>query len=173
MSRTFISAQFFSPAMVQKTVLENVKDVIAASSSALEAAKNEIIWILPPQMLALADQFGLTNKTKSFIEKGGHVCGITQISGAYLRFVQALLDIGENIRHVNEYQGEFMLVVDKRESISSIPQQNLDLDNISLNDQIVGFWTDDLTYADYLVTSFEAVWTTAIDANNRMREILE
>jgi hypothetical protein len=159
--------------MVHKTILESVKDIIAASLTVVESAKNEIIWLLPPQMLAFAGQFGLTNKSKVLIEKGGRVRGITQISETDLRVVRELLDIGEDVRHVDEYQGEFMVVVDKTECISSIPQQSVNIGDLSLDDRVVGFWTDEPTYTEYLITTFEAAWKEAIDAKKRIEELLQ
>jgi hypothetical protein len=157
--------------MAHKTILENVKDVIAAGSSVVESAENEIMWLLPPQMMVFAGQYGLTNKSKALIEKGGRVRGITQISGIYLHVVRELLDIGEDVRHVDQYRGEFMLVVDKRESISSVPQHIVDIGDLSLDDPVVGFWTDEPSYAEYLTTTFEAAWKEAVDANKRIHEL--
>jgi len=157
--------------MVHKTILENVKDIIAAGSMVVESAKNEIIWLLSPQMLVLASQFGLPNKSKVLIEKGGRVRGITQISETDLRVVRELLDIGEDVRHVDQYRGEFMVVVDKTECISSIPQQSVNIGDLSLDDRVVGFWTDEPTYAEYLITTFEAAWKEAVDAKKRLEEL--
>jgi hypothetical protein len=159
--------------MVHKTLLKDVRDVIAASLSLLESAENDVIWLLPPQMLAFASQFGLTNQAKALIEKGGRVRGITEVSGTDLRVVRELLDVGEDVRHVDQYRGELMLVVDKRESISSISQQSVDIGDLSLDDRVVVFWTDDLSYAEYLFTTFEAAWKGAVDANKRINELLE
>jgi hypothetical protein len=159
--------------MAHKTILENVKDVIAAGSSVVESARSEIIWILPPQMMVFAGQFGLTDKSKMLIEKGGRVRGITQISVTYLNVVRDLLDIGEDVRHVDQYRGEFMLVVDRRESISSVPQHAVDIGDLSLDDRVVGFWTDDPSYSEYLITTFEAAWEESVDANKRIEELLE
>lgn len=88
-----------------KTILENIKDVIAASSTLLESAQNEIIYLLPPQMLALAGQFSLTNKSKALIEKGRRVKGVTQKSETDVAVVRELLAIGEDVRHVDQYRG--------------------------------------------------------------------
>jgi hypothetical protein len=172
MSRGFIKLKVLFLAMVYKTILENVKDVIAAGSSVVESATNEIIWLLPLQMLVFARQFGLTDKSKVLIERGGRVRGITQISETYLRVMRELLDIGEDVRHVDQYRGEFMLVVDKRESISSIPQQIVDIGDLSLDERVVAFWTDDPSYAEYLTTTFEASWKEAVDATKHIEELL-
>ncbi len=159
--------------MVNKTILENVKDVIAAGLTIGESARNELIWSPPPQMLIFAGQYGLTNQSKELIEKGGHVRGITQISRTYLDPVRKLLDIGEDIRHVNQYRGVFMLVADTRESISSIPQQTVNVGDVSLDNRVVAFWTDEPSYAAYLTTSFEAAWKEAVDAKKRIQELVE
>jgi len=63
--------------MVNKTILENVKDVIATGLGVVESAKSDIIWLLPPQMLVFAGQFGLTKKiagadTKRRTRTGNH-----------------------------------------------------------------------------------------------------
>jgi len=159
--------------MGHKTILETVKDVIAAGSTVVESAQNEIMWLLPPQMLVFASQFGLTDKSKELIKKGGRVRGITQISGTYVRVVGELLDIGEDVRHVDQYRGEFMLVVDQRESISSVPQHAVDIEDLSLDDRVVGFWSDEPSYAEYLAATFEGAWNDAVDANKRIQELLE
>lgn len=154
--------------MASGTIIESVKDALAVGSNIIESAKNEIIWLLPPEMLIFAAQYGLTDKAKMLIEKGGHVQGITQISDTYGDVVRELVDIGEKVRHVDQYQGTFMLVGDKKESISSI---NRNVEDLSLDDPIVAFWTDDQAYADYLVAAFEAAWNEAVDAEKRLREL--
>jgi hypothetical protein len=63
--------------MLNKTILENVKDVIATGLGVVESAKSDIIWLLPPRMLVFAGQFGLTKKSQALIQKGGRVRGIT------------------------------------------------------------------------------------------------
>jgi hypothetical protein len=119
-------------------------------------------------MLVFAAQFGLTEKSKALIEKGGRVRGITQISGPYKSVVSELLDIGEDVRHFDQYRGAFILVADNGQSISSI---NVNSEDLSLDDSVVAFWTDEPTYADYLITTFEAAWKEAVDAKKRLQEL--
>jgi hypothetical protein len=159
--------------MANKTILENVKDAIAAGAAIVESAKNEIVWVLPPQALVLAAQYGLSEKSKILIEEGGHVRGITDISSPYISVVRQLLDIGEEVRHLDRYQGEFMLVADQRDSLSSLAQQTADLRDLALDDRIAAFWTDDPSYAEYLVTTFETVWKDAVDAKKQIEQLLE
>ena len=159
--------------MANKTILENVKDAIAASAVIVESAKNEIVWILPPQALVFAAQYGLTDKSEMLIEEGGHVRGITDISSPYTSVVRELLDIGEQVRHLHRYQGEFMLIADQTDSLSSLALQKADLRDLALDDHIAAFWTDDPSYTEYLMTTFEAVWKDAVDAKKHIEQLLE
>jgi hypothetical protein len=61
-----------------------------------------------------------------------------------------------------------MLVGDKKESISAI---YLDLEELSLDDELRAFWTDNEAYADYLMSAFEFEWNNAVDANKRLLEL--
>jgi hypothetical protein len=154
--------------MAEKIIIESVKDALAVGSSIIESAKNEIVWLLPPEMLIFSDQFGLTNKFQTLIENGGRVRGITKITSVYSKVIQRLVDIGEEIRHVDRYQGAFMVVGDKKESISSI---YLDLEGLSLDDALRAFWTDNQSYTDYLMSTFDFEWNGALDAKKILLEL--
>ena len=154
--------------MAKGTIIESVKDALAVGSNIIESAKSEIVWLLPPEMLIFASQFGLTDKCKTLIENGGRVRGITRVTKTYAKVTGELLDIGEEVRHVDRYQGAFMLVGDKKESISSI---YLDLKALSLDEQLRAFWTDNLAYADYLMSTFEFEWESAVDAKKILQEL--
>jgi hypothetical protein len=71
-------------------------------------------------MLFYASAYGLNEREKMFIQKGGLVRGVTDISYSYIDAVRERLDIGEETRHYGQYEGVIFLVGDKRESISSI-----------------------------------------------------
>ncbi len=154
--------------MAKGIIIESVKDALAAGSNIIESAEKEVVWLLEPAMLALSFQFGIPNKSKMLIEKGGRVRGITKISGTSLDVARRLMDNGEEVRHIDQYQGAFMLVGDKKESISSI---NVNMVDVSLDDPLVAFWTDDQAYADFLIATFETAWNEAVDAEKRAREL--
>ena len=78
------------------------------------------------------------------------------------------LDNGEEVRHIDQFRGAFMLVADKKESISSI---NVNTEDLSLDDPVVAFWTDDQAYVDFLIDTFEAEWNEAVDAEKRLQEL--
>jgi hypothetical protein len=154
--------------MARGIIIESVKDALAAGSNIIESAEKEVVWVLEPSILALSFQFGIPNKSKMLIEKGGRVRGITKISGSSLDVARKLLDNGEDVRHVDQYQGALMLLGDKKESISSI---SVDTGDLSLDDPLVAFWTDDRSYAKFLIATFEAEWNKGVDAEKRLREL--
>ena len=153
--------------MAERIVIESVRDALAVGSNIIEAAEKEVVWLLEPAILGLSFQFSIPKKSKMLIEKGGRVRGITKISGTSLDIVRKLLDNGEELRHIDQYQGAFMLIGDKKQSISSI---NVNTE-FGLDDPIVAFWTDDQAYADFLAATFEAAWNEAVDAEKRVREL--
>jgi hypothetical protein len=116
-------------------------------------------------MLVMGAQYNVGSK--DLIQKGGRVRGITTISSPYVKTVSELLDAGVDVRHIENYTGSFMLVADNSQSISSI---HLDVQDLSIDDKIVAFWTDDPDYAGYLLSSFETVWAEATDAKKRISE---
>ena len=154
--------------MAKGIIIESVKGALAAGSNILESAEKEVVWLLEPAILALSFQFDIPNKSKMLIEKGGRVRGITKISGTSFDVARRLLDNGEELRLIDQYQGAFMLVGDKKESISSI---NVNMEDVSIDDPLVAFWTDDPSYAEYLISTFEAVWNEAVDAEKRLQEL--
>ena len=129
--------------MVTETIVESVKDAIAVASTIVESAEKEIAWLLPAPMLVMAAQYNV--QSKSLIQKGGKVRGITTISSRYVETVSKLLESGVDVRHTQNYTGSFMVVADKSQSVSAI---YLNVEDISLDDKIVAFWTDDPDYAD-------------------------
>jgi len=154
--------------MAKGIIIESVKDALAAGSNIIQSAEKEGMWLLEPAILALSFQFGIPNKTKMLIENGGRVRGITKISESSLDVARKLLDNGEEVRHIDQYEGAFMLIGDKKESISSINVNNVD---VSLDDPLVAFLTDDPAYTEFLIATFEAAWSEGVDAEKRLREL--
>jgi len=168
MSRGFINSKVFFLAMVNETIIENVKDAVAVASAIVESAQKEVIWILPSYVLWLGAHYGLNEMAKKLIEKGGRVRGIIEDSDTHFGVVPEHLNNGEDVRLFDQYRGTFMLVADKRESISSI---NVKANDLSLDDRIVAFWTENQAYADFLVAMFEAEWKETVDAEKRRQEL--
>jgi len=156
--------------MTSGTIIESVKDAIAVASTILEFAEKEVCWLVPAPLLVLAAHFNLNDKSRVLMQKGGHERGITEISPLYVELVSELIDIGINVRHVEHYSGAFMVVGDGRQSISAI---DVNVEDLSLDDKIVAFWTENPDYAAYLLSSFDKTWAEATDAQKRIQELSE
>ncbi len=156
--------------MADGTIITSVTDTLAVCSSIIESAKNEVIYISPPSLLVLSSEFSLAEKTKQFIQRGGRVRGIADFSYPYIETMRESLNNGEEVRHFSEYLGIFMLVGDKRESISSM---GASAENLSIDAPVVVLWSDSPTFADFLVSTFDTTWERAIPATQRIEELLK
>jgi hypothetical protein len=156
--------------MANETIITSVTDALAICSSIIESANNDVVYISPPSLLVLASRLGLGEKIKLLTQKGGRVRSIADFSYPYIKEIRDGLDNGEDVRHVFQYQSIFMLVGDRKESISSM---SIDVDSLSIDTPVVGLWSDDRTYAEYLMSTFEIVWEQAIPAAQRIEELLK
>ena len=156
--------------MAKGTIVESIKDALAVGSSVIESAKNEVVWLLSPNLLIFADQYDITSESKKLIENGGYVRGVFRITSPYVELARSRLAIGEDLRHVDQYDGVFFLVGDKKQSISSI---HVNQEDLLVDDPVVAFWSEDPTYAEYLLPNFEQAWTQGVDAQERLQELLK
>jgi len=156
--------------MTDGKIITNVTDALAICSNIIESANNEVIYITPPSLLVLASQLGLREKIKLLIQKEARVRGIADFSHQYISEMRELLDIGTDVRHISQYQGIFMLVGDGRESISSM---SIDVEKLSIDTPLVALWSDNPSYAEYLMSTFEMVWKQATPAAQRIEELLK
>jgi hypothetical protein len=131
--------------------------------------KEELLVVVPDIMFVIASLYGMNEVFKEFIDRGGKMRAISDISYPMIELVQQVLDIGEDIRHYDEYKGIIFAVFDRKTSISAI---NVDIKGVSLDEPISALMTDDPTYANYLISTFELLWEQAIPAAQRIEELL-
>ena len=158
--------------MTDGKVITNVIDAFAICSNIIDSAETEVIHISHPSQLVLASYFGLAERVKLFMQRGGRMRGIVDFSYPFIKEIQSWLDIGEDVRYSPQYQGMFMLIGDGRESISSI---SVDVEHLSIDTPVAALWNwkDDPTYAEYLMSIFETAWKQAIPAAERIEELLK
>jgi hypothetical protein len=155
--------------MTDGTIITSVTDGLAVCTSIVESAKEDVVYISPPSLLVLGSQFGLREKTERFIQNGGRLRGIADFSYQYIDEMRELLDMGTDLRHFPQYQGVLMIVGDRRESVSSM---GVAAKRFSIDSPIVLLWSDDPTYAEFLVSAFETTWEQAVPAAQRIEELL-
>ena len=151
-------------------VVNSIQDVLAVASQTLESAKDEICWLVPPSLLSLSTRYGFTEKIRAFTQQGGTSRGIVPLLHANVEEVWTRLDIGEDVRHAGGVHEIYMFVADRRQSISAI---NIGIGEFALDTPVTAFWSDDPTYAEYLLASFENAWSQAVPAKERVQELLK
>ena len=49
---------------------------------------------------------------------------------------------------------------------------SIDVESLSIDTPVVALWSDDPTYAEYLMSTFETAWEQAVPAAQRIEELL-
>ncbi|MGZ4903739.1 MAG: hypothetical protein ACXVIF_01965 [Halobacteriota archaeon] len=155
--------------MASGTTINSVQDALAVALQILESAQEEVVWLVSPSLLSLCMHYGSVEKTKTFIQNGGVSLGIVPISHANIKDVEICLESGEDVRHSDEVHELFMFVGDKQQSISAI---NTGVHNFTLDTPVIAFWSESSVYAEYLLSSFESVWSHAVPAAQRIQELV-
>ncbi len=104
------------------------------------------------------------------MQHGGVVRGITTVSHTNVEELQMRLAIGEELRHSDLYYEIFMIVGDKQQSLSAI---NIGVHDYTFDTPVTAFWSENPTYAEYLLTSFENAWSRAVPAEERIQKLLQ
>ncbi len=151
-------------------VLKTAKEIAAAAVPVILHAEEEFLWVAPQHALVFASMFGINTIVKELIERGGYARGITDVAYSSIPLVQEVLDIGEEVRHFEGYNGIYYGQFDRRYSISAI---NIDVTHITTNTEATMLYTDDPVYATYLASTFEVLWQHATPAEDRIQELLE
>ncbi len=156
--------------MVSGIVVNSVRDALAIEAQILEAAQQEVVWLIPPSLVPLLARFNFASESITpFLQRGGTSRGIVPLSNANVEAMQTSLSRGEDIRHSDEIHELFMLVGDQRYSVSAI---NTGVAEYTLDTPVVAFWSESATYAEYLLTAFETAWSQAVPAAQKIEELL-
>jgi sugar-specific transcriptional regulator TrmB len=150
-------------------IIKNLKEGLSLAMPALATTVEEWVNVTAPIFLVIASLYIIEDE-KRFIDRGGKIKVITDFSYPYIETVQQLLDIGNDVRQLTGYQGILFSVFDKKISTSAI---NVDINRMSLDTPMTLLWTDDPTYAEYLIATFELLWEQAVPAAQRIEELLK
>jgi len=163
--------QHFRPSDELSTfkILKRTGDVLTMALSTLNSAEKEWVAVVPAIATVLSSLYVLEDD-KKFINRGGTIRFITDITYPYVELIQQHLDMEMEVKHLDKYTGITFFVFDKKISMSAI---NVDMKHISLNEPVSVLWTDDPTYADYLASTFEILWEQATPADQRIEELLK
>ena len=151
-------------------ILKTAKEVLTVSLSALASAEKEWVAVVPPIVTVFSSLFVIEDD-KKFIDRGGRIRFITDITYPYVKTIREHLDVGMEVRHFDKYSGVLFFVFDKKIGMSVINVESLK--SASLNQLVSVLWTDDPAYAQYLTSTFELLWQQSIPAEQRIQELSE
>jgi len=164
--------QRFRPSDEVKTfkIIKSIKELVGIANAVTTACENEAILASPEEVIAVASLFGILDEITKLIERGASFRMLTDVSYSAIEFVKEALDIGEEVRHLDGYRGVYFAVLDRKICLHGI---NLDIKHLSLTQPIAMLYTDDPTYADYLIGTFEGLWERSVPAEERIKELLK
>jgi HTH-type transcriptional regulator, sugar sensing transcriptional regulator len=149
-------------------IIKSTKELVAIAVPLIDSMKEEWLVAVPGLATVVASLFGINDAAAAFIQRGGKVKTIVDISYPIIDNVKELLSIGEEVRHIDQH-GVMFVVFDRKHSITAISIA----ESASLNAPQTALWTDDPVYAEYLSSTFEMLWAQAVPAEERIRELLE
>ena len=150
-------------------ILKRAGDAVTMAISTLNSIEKEWIAVIPAILTIFSSLYNLEDD-KKFIDRGGKIRFITDITYPYVELIQKHLDMEMEVKHLDKYRGILFFVFDKKISMSAI---NADLKRVSLNEPVSVLWTDDSTYAEYLASTFEILWEQAVPGAQRIEELLK
>ncbi|MGZ8884502.1 MAG: hypothetical protein ACXW0U_06240, partial [Halobacteriota archaeon] len=148
---------------------KTMKEVVTITLSALASAEEDWFAVVPPILTVFSSLF-FVEDDKKFIDRGGRIRFITDITYPYVELIQEHLDAGIEVRHYDKYSGLLFCAFDGKIGLSAI---NADLKRVSLKELVSVLWTDDPAFARYLVSTFELLWQQSVPAAERIQELLE
>jgi hypothetical protein len=149
-------------------IIRSTKELVTLAIPLIESMEEEWLVTAPGLATVVASLFGINDAAAEFIQRGGNVKTIVDISCPIINNVQELLNIGEEVRHIDR-RGVMFVVFARKHSMTAlnIPESP------SLNAPMAALWTDDPAYAEYLAATFEMVWKQSVPADQRIKELLE
>ncbi|MGZ7169491.1 MAG: hypothetical protein ACXVI5_08025 [Halobacteriota archaeon] len=148
-------------------VIKTLKEFLALVMPLITSLEDEWLLAFNDAAVVVASQFGVIPLVKEFADRGGKVRGIFDLTYPIIDITRDLLDTGMGIRHSDQL-GILYTVFDRRVSISAI---NAELTRFSLDEPLIALYTDDRTYAQYLISTFELLWEQATPIEERMQEL--
>jgi sugar-specific transcriptional regulator TrmB len=149
-------------------IIKSVKELVAVAIPLVDSMQEEWLVAAPGLATVIATLFGINDAAAAFIRRGGKVRTVVDISYPVIDNVRELLNIGEEVRHIDQH-GVMFVVFDRKHSMTAIHNPA----HISLSAPMTALWTDDPSYATYLASTFEMLWDRGIDAEERIQQLLE
>jgi sugar-specific transcriptional regulator TrmB len=147
-------------------VLKNLLEITVLSRQTILRAEHDLFFI-PPDETGTGEQHGIIDAFIEAKQRGVNMRAVSDIAPYALSAARALVAHDIQLRHCPGYQGMRFLVIDGRESLTSI---SLDKPH-ARGASVAALWCDSPVYAQYLQSLFEIVWKQSIDPSERIAEL--
>ncbi len=167
----FAAQQHFRPSDEVATfkVIKSIKELVAVMLPILTAMDEEWVYAVPSGAAVLGYQFGMWEAAREFTERGGRIRGIMyDIPYSTAVILKEFLASGVELRYLGR-EGLIFTIFDRAKTISGISG---DVVYRSFKQPLTALWTDDPTYARYLMSTFETLWEQSTPAAERIKELL-
>ncbi len=151
-------------------IIKSLKEFLAIALPSISTLKEQWDMLIPESAVLVASQFGINPFTKELIDHGGRVrILITDLPYALIPLIRELIEMRSEVRCMGQ-EGLLFTVFDRRICVSAI---NVSVKRVTLDKPFTALWTDDPTYAQYLMSTFELLWKQSIPAEERIHELLK
>lgn len=100
-------------------ILKSMRDVMTMTLSNVASTEKEWVAVVPAILTVFSSLYVLEDD-KKFIDRGGKIRFITDITYPYVELVQQHLDIEIEVHHLDKYTGILFCVFDRKISMSAI-----------------------------------------------------
>ena len=147
-------------------LLKSPLEIIAVSRQMILRAEHDLFFI-PPDKLGSEERYGVIDAYIEVKQRGVNVRAVVNLRPYTLPAARELVAHDIPVHHFPDYRGLRFLVIDRRESLTSI---NLDKPRPFI-EGVTALWCDSPVYAQYLRSLFEMAWKQSTDAAERIAEL--
>jgi sugar-specific transcriptional regulator TrmB len=95
------------------STFKSIEELVATALPLLDSMKQEWLVAVPGLATVVASLFGINDAAGEFIQRGGKVRTVVDISYPIIDNVRELLQIGEEVRHIDQH-GVMFVVFDRK-----------------------------------------------------------
>jgi len=150
-------------------VVKGRSNTLASIEQLVKTSQATISYISSLAGISILSVSGILEHFVDAATRGVHVRYVTEIFPRNVNSVRDALAGGIEVRHHNDYAGMRFLVADGHESLTTI---TFDALHHGKDASDTALWTNSPEYAQYLEASFELLWDSSEDPEERINEIV-
>lgn len=170
LAQEYLSSESIAGDLYTFKVIKGRANTLAIMEQLVTAAEERVTFVSSQVGISVLSASGFIEHCVEAVQRGVHVRCVTEIIPRNVSTVRAALAGGVQVRHYDNYEATHFLIVDARESLTTI---TFDTVRHGKDATDTAFWTNSPEYAQYLEASFELVWGAATDAAQGIDAILE